>query len=280
MGDEPAAGKQAEFQALLLAPTLSGSRIQGMHHRPGGIMKNHFAPLLGMALVLTACSGGGNEAVPAETATEATPASASPTPSATLSSASTTAAPTPSVTPSPAPARTTPPPAPAPTQSAPPPAAVPPVNPQTSPRGNLIKEVGELAGVRDANGEYLVTFTVNDIIVDVPCTDPYADAPENGHFVAVDVSVETSPNMLNSDLIQQFSMSSLTFQAIGPDGITSNAGTDSAATLFCLDDSVLLPGDIGPGEKANGLVLLDVEHPTGTLVYEDFWTDSGWEYAY
>ncbi|MPY12102.1 hypothetical protein FNH21_15515 [Arthrobacter sp. KR32] len=98
--------------------------------------------------------------------------------------------------------------------------------------------------------------------------------------MALDVSVETSPNMLNSDLIQQFSMSSLTFQAIGPDGVTSNAGTDSTATLFCLDDSVLLPGNIGPGEKAQGLVLLDVENPSGILIYEDFWTDSAWEYAY
>ncbi|TYD00089.1 hypothetical protein FQ377_01060 [Arthrobacter echini] len=137
-----------------------------------------------------------------------------------------------------------------------------------------------MAGIKGADGEYLVSFTVNDIAVDVQCTESFADAPENGHFVALDVSVETSPNMLNSDLIQQFSMSSYTFQAIGPDGVTSNAGADSVATLFCLDDSVLLPTDIGPGEKAQGIVLLDVENPSGTLVYEDYWTDSAWEYSY
>ncbi|MHA7190513.1 hypothetical protein ACX80N_09515 [Arthrobacter sp. MDT2-16] len=189
-----------------------------------------------------------------------------------------TPAPVPAETLSPTAAPTALPPAPAPTQA--PPAQAPPGNSLTSPRGNLVKQVGELAGIRDANGEYLAAFTVNDIIVDIPCTDELADPPENGHFVALDVSVETSPNMLTSDLIQQFSMSSLTFQAIGPDGVTSNAGTDSAATLFCLDDSVQLPGNIGPGEKAQGLVLLDVENPTGTLIYEDFWTDSAWEYAY
>lgn len=125
-----------------------------------------------------------------------------------------------------------------------------------------------------------MAFTVNDIIVDVPCTEEWADPPEHGHFVALDVSVETSPNMLGSDLINEFSMSSLTFQAIGPDGVTSNAGTDSAATLLCLDDAVELPSNTGPGEKAQGLVLLDVEHPTGALVFEDFWTDSAWEYGY
>ncbi|NOJ60575.1 hypothetical protein [Arthrobacter sp. 260] len=140
--------------------------------------------------------------------------------------------------------------------------------------------MGELAGIRDANGEYLVTFVVNDIVVDIPCTEQFAEPPENGHFVALDVSVETSPNMLDSDLIQQFSMSSYTFQAIGPDGVTSNAGADSVATLFCLEDSLLLPTDIGPGEKANGLVLLDVASPSGILIYQDFWTGSAWEYAY
>lgn len=243
-------------------------------------MRKHLAPLLGMALILTACSGGGSETAPAETAAQPPSASAAPAPPP----APTTAAPIPSATsstvpaPPPPPAPTTPPPAPAPTQAAPPPP--PPANPQTSPRGNLIKQRGELAGIRDANGEYLVSFTVNAIDIDVPCTGPYADPPEHGHFVAVDVSVETSPKMLDSDLIQQFSMSSSTFQAIGPDGVTSNAGTDSVATLFCLDDSVLLPGTIGPGEKARGIVLLDVEHPTGTLVYEDYWTDSAWEYTY
>ncbi len=240
-------------------------------------MKKHFAPLLGMALVLTACTGG-NQATPPETPAQtpsesAAPSSAPPTPAVT------TPAPVPPDTPSPASAPTTLPPPPAPTQAPPPPPA-PGGNLQTSPRGNLVKQVGELAGIRDASGEYLAAFTVNDIIVDIPCTGELADPPENGHFVALDVSVETSPNMLNSDLIQQFSMSSLTFQAIGPDGVTSNAGTDSVATLFCLDDSVQLPGNIGPGEKARGLVLLDVENPTGTLIYEDFWTDSAWEYAY
>lgn len=242
-------------------------------------MNKHLAPLLGMALLLTACSPGGNEATPENTATESPSASAAPAPSVSPTPTATTAVPTPSATPKMAPAPTTPPPAAAPTQAAPPPAAAP-ANPQTSPRGNLVKQVGELAGIKDATGEYLAAFTVNDIIVDIPCTDELASAPENGHFVALDVSVETSPNMLNSDLIQQFSMSSSTFQAIGPDGTTSNAGTDSAATIFCLDNSVLLPSTIGPGEKANGLVLLDVQQPSGTLIYQDYWTDSAWEYTY
>jgi hypothetical protein len=246
-------------------------------------MRKRIAVIVGLALTLTACSSGTNEAAPPESPAPSPSESVAVTPSAAPTQAPTAAPPTPSAAPT-TPAPTTPPPAPAPTQEAPPapttPAAPPPASTQTSPRGNLIKQVGELAGIRDANGEYLVSFTVNDIIVDIPCTDSSAEPSEHGHFVAVDVSVETSPNMLNSDLIEQFSMSSLTFQAIGPDGVTSNAGTDSFATLFCLDDAAELPSNIGPGETARGLVLLDVEHPAGTLIYEDYWTDSAWEYTY
>lgn len=236
-------------------------------------MKNHFAPLLGIVLVLAGCSTGGEEeTAPIDRVSEGAGSSLDsvPTLAASPIATSITQSPTPQPNPTPSPTAT----------QASQPLPAPPGSPQTSVRGNLIKQVGELAGIRDANGEYLVSFVVNDIVVDIPCTDEFSEPSENGHFVALDVSVETSPNMLDSDLIQQFSMSSYTFQAIGPDGVTSNAGTDSVATLFCLEDSLLLPTDIGPGEKANGLVLLDVASPSGILIYEDFWTDSAWEYAY
>lgn len=147
-------------------------------------------------------------------------------------------------------------------------------------RGNLVKQIGESAGVRDENGEYLVTFVVNSISTDVVCAEPSASPAENGLFAVLDVSVETSPNMLNSELIEYFSMDATSFTAIGPDGTTSNASPFTAATLFCLDESEVLPSSIGPGEKARGKVLLDLQNPSGTLIYEDFWTDSRWEWTY
>ncbi|TDK25598.1 hypothetical protein E2F48_10145 [Arthrobacter crusticola] len=143
-----------------------------------------------------------------------------------------------------------------------------------------MKQIGENAGIKDANGELLVSFVVNRIAVDIQCTDELASPPENGHFVALVVSVQTSPNMLNSDLINEFNFSASNFTAIAPDGTTSNASPDTAAIIFCLDDSVLLPYSIGPGENVNGLVLLDLANPSGILVAEDFWTESAWEWAH
>ncbi|MHA7279783.1 hypothetical protein ACX80H_08520 [Arthrobacter sp. MDT2-2] len=147
-------------------------------------------------------------------------------------------------------------------------------------RGNLVKQIGETAGIRDANGEYLVTFVVNSISTDVVCTASDPEPSENGVFAVVDVLVQTSPNMLNSDLIEYFNMDADAFTAIGPDGTTSNASHFTAATFYCLDDSEVLPSSIGPGETARGKVVLDLQNPSGTLIYEDFWTESAWEWTY
>lgn len=125
-----------------------------------------------------------------------------------------------------------------------------------------------------------MTFVVNSISNNVVCSGPYAGSSENGVFVAVDVSVQTSPNMLNSDLIENFNIDAGGFTAIGPDGVTSNVSPYTAASLSCLSEAELLPTTIGPGENAKGKVLLDLQSPSGTLVLEDWWTDSAWEWTY
>ncbi|WP_299166991.1 hypothetical protein [uncultured Arthrobacter sp.] len=156
-----------------------------------------------------------------------------------------------------------------------------PGGPVLSPRGNLVKEIGESAGIIDGNGVRLVNFSVNSITSDVQCTEEFAEPAENGLFVALDVTVQTSPEMAAPDaFITTFEMSPWMFSAISPEGISSNASPETFASFTCLDDSVLLPSSIGPGENAQGIVLLDVQHPSGILIFEDFYTDSAWEWTY
>lgn len=227
--------------------------------------------LIALVLLATGCSGG--DAPPVEpTADGGPPTSASQSPSPL---------PTPSMTPTSAPttsAATLPetgePPAPAPES---PDAA----DPDLSPRGNLVKRVGEPAGIIDGNGERLVNFVINSISPDVVCTEELAEPAENGLFVAVNVSVQTSPAMATPDaFITSFEMSPSMFSAISPEGLSSNADPGTFSSYFCLDDSVLLPSSIGPGENAEGIVLLDLQHPSGILVFEDFQTSSAWEWNY
>lgn len=70
------------------------------------------------------------------------------------------------------------------------------------------------------------------------------------------------------------------FKVIAANGTTSNLGASTIASMYCYEDGAILPSSIGPGEEATGLVVLDVESPTGVLVYNDFSSMYGWEWAY
>lgn len=233
--------------------------------------------LIALALLSTGCTGGDTPTV--EASVDASPPTTSDAP---------TASPIESMSPTPTSSPTTTQAAPttAPTieETAAPPPEQPPADaaaPALSPRGHLVKQIGEPAGIIDGNGERLVNFVVNSITPDVQCTEEFADPAENGVFVAVDVSVQTSPAMANPDaFISTFEMSPWMFSAISPDGVSSNASPDTFASFICMDDSVLLPSSIGPGENAEGIVLLDLQYPSGILIFEDFYTDSSWEWSY
>lgn len=233
--------------------------------------------LIALALLTSGCTGGDAPTVEASVDSSPRTTSASPT-----ASASDSAIPTPATSPTTAQAApTTAPELQEPTVQPPDPPPADAGAPVLSPRGNLVKQIGEPAGIIDGNGVRLVNFVVNSITPDMQCTEEFAEPAQNGVFVAVDVSVQTSPAMANPDaFISSFEMSPWMFSAISPDGVSSNASPDTFASFVCLDDSVLLPTSIGPGENAEGIVLLDLQYPSGILIFEDFYTDSSWEWSY
>lgn len=147
-----------------------------------------------------------------------------------------------------------------------------------SARGNLIKQIGEGAGITD-EGKQVVTFVVNSIAVDVPCTGNYPSPVENGHILVLDVSIVTEPGLAES-LDPTFQMNPNWFTEIAPNGTTSNAGLATMATYSCLPDAEVLPQMMGPGENVTGKVVLDVTNPTGTLVFKYGGNTSGWEWTY
>lgn len=159
----------------------------------------------------------------------------------------------------------------------------PPV--QTSERGNVVKEVGELGGVvaeeNAALDDAWMTFTVTDIEVDGECTSGYADPPENGHFIIVSMSIETTPV---SEWPAEAQGIPLLFyddwSIVGPDGITENAVT-SLSTATCLSESEILPYDgMGPGERIVGKVVLDSRNASGVLIWTPFGGGGGWEWEF
>ncbi|WP_140395066.1 hypothetical protein [Arthrobacter sedimenti] len=149
---------------------------------------------------------------------------------------------------------------------------------EKSARGNLIKQIGEGAGLTD-EGKQVVTFVVNSIAVDVPCTGNYPSPVENGHILVLDVSIVTEPALAES-ISPTFYMNPYDFTEIAPNGTTSNADLGTMATYSCLPDAEVLPQEVGPGENVTGKLVLDVTNPTGTLVFKYAGAPAGWEWTY
>ncbi len=149
-----------------------------------------------------------------------------------------------------------------------------------SSRGNLVKTLGQAAGTFDpATKKQLANFVVS-AIQPVTCTEPYATAPTNGHLIAVDISIATTPD-LGSASYPKFGFSPNDFKFIdATTGTTFNGSLGTAATFGCLPNGATLPmGGVGPDEKVTGKVILDVPGTTGTLVVSEQ-GQAAWEYNF
>lgn len=154
----------------------------------------------------------------------------------------------------------------------------------TNVHGNIPKKIGEIGG---AGGTSLANadlkFKVTSI-EPITCDAPYATPPA-GTALAVAIEVETSPTFKGAVSVNG-APGLTSFDAHYWKGYASN-GTrmnkvDTVATQNCLSDQGrLLPSSIGKGEKATGIVVLEVTTPTGSIAYDGAgMIDGGWEWDY
>lgn len=140
-----------------------------------------------------------------------------------------------------------------------------------SPRGNVVMEPGKPAVIYGYEDEDLeaATFVVKSIKVDPTCTSPYAEAPKNGHFVTLDIEVETAtePDFTEATF-GSFYVGSGAFKVIADNGTTVNEVDGNGYT--CFDSGEQLPGNLGAGERATGKVVLDVPTAEGVIVYNNY----------
>lgn len=145
--------------------------------------------------------------------------------------------------------------------------------PAKSERGNLIKNVGDVFGLGTSD-ESVASFVVTKITVDPQCTSEFAEAPEHGHFVRLDIEGETT-----ADLPGELYFAGGSWTAIADNGTTFNGDPWSYTAVTCVDDVDRFPSIIGPGERVAGAVILDVPTPTGVLVLSPE-PGLGWEWKY
>lgn len=142
-----------------------------------------------------------------------------------------------------------------------------------SERGNIVKTVGELAELKNEEGELLASFTVNSITVNPECTSELAEftgsEAANGFLVGLDVTIETTPAYETGSIL----WGPWGWKAIDSAGVTFNDVPLAIASCYPPEEE--LAGEVGPGEKRVGKILLDVPSDSGVLVFNNMWE---WKY--
>jgi hypothetical protein len=150
-----------------------------------------------------------------------------------------------------------------------------------SPRGNILMALGDIGMSSDkSSGKMYYKFTVNSI-APVTCTREYHYPSENGVLVAVDMTIETTPELADStDPNLRFSGSNFKYVAVN--GTTFNGSLGTFAAFACLPDAETFPSNgMGPAEKVTAKVVLDLPAANGILILKSNpFSSSGFEYNF
>ncbi|PLS30612.1 hypothetical protein Uis1B_1532 [Bifidobacterium margollesii] len=149
-----------------------------------------------------------------------------------------------------------------------------------SERGYLVKHIGDKAAYTKSTTDRteLASWTATNITLDAPCQqvpDKYNNngKPENGHFIAIDFTVQTTPQLKESSNGSIYLGSSGMWKYIEKDGTQWNGDPGSLSAINCIPKGKQLPSSIGPSVKAQGMMMFDLPSTDGYLVF-----DNGFEY--
>lgn len=108
--------------------------------------------------------------------------------------------------------------------------------PPTDERGDIIKVVGELGGMTDANDEWTVDFTATSISLGT-CTSSFAEPALNGHYLVLAFDVNTHPAL--DTTYGGFSFNPYDFVVFDSNNMRVNDPVGNAYS--CLDSTETLP---------------------------------------
>ncbi|MPY80883.1 MAG: hypothetical protein GEV04_21085 [Actinophytocola sp.] len=146
--------------------------------------------------------------------------------------------------------------------------------PRINQRGNISKELGELAGFGSAADPDQNTFAIEEIVVDPPCVIG-GSRPEDEHTVLLDVSVHTGSDEKRAAMLGRILTPGF-FAAIGPGG-----GRHDAWPGECTDTADALRDDFARDSEYSGTIELRLPVSTGTLILNGVMNNAaGWEWRF
>ncbi|PPK68841.1 hypothetical protein V5P93_001215 [Actinokineospora auranticolor] len=144
--------------------------------------------------------------------------------------------------------------------------------PSTSTRGNLVKQVGQRAGMEAPDGKVLFFFAIDKITIDPPC----ADDPAHGHRVALAITLRTTDDFSPEEW--EVPITSGDFEVTAPDGSTE---TEVVEVGPCLRPEQYLTRDrYARGTEYRGLIVLDTKHTNGFIVFRSNLAEGGVEWSF
>ncbi|MBN1091987.1 hypothetical protein JKP75_04985 [Blastococcus sp. TML/M2B] len=146
-------------------------------------------------------------------------------------------------------------------------------------RGNIVKAVGEPGGIRrtaDPEAPTVLTFTVEDMVINPECDSGFELAPATANYLGIRMRVETTPDY---DPRQLRTISEYDFAILDADGTPLPDVIGNGQVCFGEEDE-LSHRRFGPGLAYEGWVVLDMPIRTGTLVYQPADQPNGWEWAF
>lgn len=147
----------------------------------------------------------------------------------------------------------------------------PKADPTYSARGNVVKEIGEMAGLVNENDEFTFRMRVTEVDPDPDCGAD-VEEPSNGRLVALNIEAETTDKWHEYDFIQ---VTMHDFRAWTKDGMRVNDVVGSASS--CEVSNRMNSDPFHPNEKASGVIVLDVPEESVWVAFEPL-GDGGWEF--
>lgn len=150
--------------------------------------------------------------------------------------------------------------------------------PSRNERNNIVKQFGELARiVNESSGADTLSFTVDSIEVDPPCSDNSLP-PENGHFLVLNMRVTTGSDL--SSVGGTFFLTAGDWRVVGADGITET-GLATGPAYGCIEQSERISDvPLGAGQQFVGKIVLDSKNPSGAAIYAPPYVPGGWEWVF